>query len=53
MIYIVPSIKEPYSKQFEISVDIKLVKMLTRFYRSNAIILSGFKKLPKKRKVEK
>ncbi len=48
MIYLVPSIKEPYTRQLEISVDIKLIKMLKKFYKSEVIILSEFKNLPKK-----
>ena len=48
MIYVVPSIKEPYSRQLEISVDIKLIKMLTKFYKSEVIVLSEFKNLSKK-----
>ena len=48
MIYVVPSIKEPYTRQLEISVDIKLIKMLTKFYKSEVIVLSEFKNLSKK-----
>ena len=43
MIYLVPSIKEPYTRQLEISVDIKLIKMLKNFTNQKLLFYQNLK----------
>jgi|TARA_B110000305_G_C19448443_1_gene646284 gamma-glutamyl-gamma-aminobutyrate hydrolase PuuD len=47
MIYIVPAIKSQYKKQYEISLDIKLIEFLKKFYNKDVRVLTEISNLNK------
>lgn len=51
MIYVIPSIKSYYNNQFEISVDLKLINFLNKFYKKKVKVISQKSKLDKECKL--
>ena len=47
MIYVIPSIKSYYNNQFEISIDLKLINFLNRFYKKKVKVITEISKIDK------
>lgn len=47
MIYVIPSIKSYYNNQFEISIDLKLINFLNKFYKKKVKVITEISKIDK------